>query len=122
MIQESAAKILCNLIYILNPSHEETEFTVSLIKDKSQLWAYNQLVKDNKGSRSPKTMDTIIKNILTIVGGNAHIQEYWQRISCRWATLCAVRHIACRSFQVFRCLIIVLDLKMLKEMLHRLAQ
>ena len=121
LIQESAAKILCNLIYILNPSHEETEFTVSLIKDKSQLWAYNQLVKDNKGSRSPKTMDTIIKNILTIVGGNAHIQEYWQRISCRWATLCAVRHIACRSFQVFRCLIIVLDLKMLKEMLHRLA-
>lgn len=121
LIQESAVKILCNLIYILNPAHEETEFTVSLIKDKSQLWAYNQLVKDNKGSRSPKTMDTIIKNILTIVGGNVFIQECWQRIACRWATLCAVRHIACRSFQVFRCLIIVLDLKMLKEMLHRLA-
>lgn len=121
LIQESAVKILCNLIYILNPTHEETEFTVSLIKDKNQLWAYNQLVKDNKGSRSPKTMDTIIKNILTIVGGNVFIQECWQRIACRWATLCAVRHIACRSFQVFRCLIIVLDLKMLKEMLHRLA-
>ncbi|KAL6931069.1 hypothetical protein ACO0R3_004193 [Hanseniaspora guilliermondii] len=121
IIQESAVKILCNLIYILNPAHEETEFTVSLIKDKNQLWAYNQLVKDNKGSRSPKTMDIIIKNILTIVGGNVFIQECWQRIACRWATLCAVRHIACRSFQVFRCLIIVLDLKMLKEMLHRLA-
>ncbi|KAL6930172.1 hypothetical protein ACO0SA_001579 [Hanseniaspora valbyensis] len=121
LIQESAGKILCNLIYILNPSHEETEITVSLIKDKSHLWAYNQLVKDNKGSRSPKTMDIIIKNILTIIGGNTHIQEVWQRVACKWATLCAVRHIACRSFQVFRCLIIVLDLKMLKEMLHRLA-
>lgn len=121
LIQESAGKILCNLIYILNPSHEQTEITVSLIKDKNNLWAYNQLVKDNKGSRSPKTMDVIIKNILMIIGGNTHIQEVWQRVSCRWATLCAVRHIACRSFQVFRCLIIVLDLKMLKEMLHRLA-
>ncbi|XBW38777.1 hypothetical protein QEN19_004361 [Hanseniaspora menglaensis] len=121
LIQESAGKILCNLIYILNPSHEQTEITVSLIKDKSQLWAYNQLVKDSKGSRSLKAMDIIIKNILTIIGGNTHIQEVWQRVACRWATLCAVRHIACRSFQVFRCLIIVLDLKMLKEMLHRLA-
>ncbi len=62
-------------------------------------------------------MDTIIKNILTIVGGNAHIQD-WQRI-CRWATRAVIKY-ACRSFQVFRCLIIVLDLKMLKKC-HRLA-
>ncbi|KAL6948682.1 hypothetical protein ACO0QE_001155 [Hanseniaspora vineae] len=121
IVQESAAKILCDLIYALNSSHELSEQTVALIKDKSELWVYNQLVKEKRGARSPKTMDLIVKNILAIVSGDTRIQEQWQRIACRWGTICAVRHIACRSFQVFRCLITFLDLKMLKAMLHRLS-
>ncbi|KAH3901318.1 Tao3p SCDLUD_002809 [Saccharomycodes ludwigii] len=121
IIQESAAKILCDLIYALNPSHEKSEQTVKIIKDNSELWAYNQLVKDKKGARSPKTMDLVIKNILLIISGKSELQEEWQRIACKWATTCSVRHIACRSFQIFRSLLTFLDLNMLEEMLHRLS-
>ena len=34
-----------------------------------------------------------------------NIQDDWSRVSLHWATTCAVRHIACRSFQVFRSLL-----------------
>ena len=49
------------------------------------------------------------------------IREEWGRVTMTWATSCAVRHVACRSFQVFRCISTKLDLQMLADMLARLS-
>ncbi|CCK70439.1 Tao3p KNAG_0E01770 [Huiozyma naganishii CBS 8797] len=121
LIQESASKIICNLIFGLAPTHEKSEETVELVRNKSQLWSYDNLVKDKKGARSPKAMDFLIRNIISIFSENQTLQNDWQRIAMRWATTCPVRHIACRSFQVFRSLLTFLDQVMLRDMLHRLS-
>ncbi|KAK3716197.1 Cell morphogenesis protein PAG1 [Vermiconidia calcicola] len=49
------------------------------------------------------------------------IGEEWSRVSMQWATSCPVRHVACRSFQVFRCMQISPDQQMLADMLARLS-
>jgi hypothetical protein len=47
--------------------------------------------------------------------------DSWAKEALHWASICPVRHLACRSFQVFRCLSVVLDSKMLADMLARLS-
>lgn len=121
LIQESASRIICNLIFGLAPTHEKSEETISLLRNKHGRWSYDNLVKDKKGARSPRTMDTLVRNIVSILSETDNIQDNWQRCSLKWATTCSVRHIACRSFQVFRSLLSFLDQTMLRDMLHRLS-
>ena len=63
IIQESAAKLLCDLIFGLVPTHQKSEETVAMIKDKTQIWTYDNLIKDKNGARSPKAMDTLVRNV-----------------------------------------------------------
>lgn len=121
LIQESASKIVCDLIYGLAPNHEKSDDTVELLRNKQKLWSYDNLMKDKNGARSPKAMDALIRNILAIFSELKDFHTDWQRISLKWATTCSVRHIACRSFQVFRSLLTFLDQEMLRDMLHRLS-
>lgn len=119
LIHESACKIASTLIFGLAPSHEKSEETVKLLRNKHALWSYDNLMK--KGARSPKTMDLLIRNIISIFSDLDEFQVTWQRIALKWATTCSVRHIACRSFQIFRSLLTFLDQEMLRDMLHRLS-
>ena len=121
LIQQSSVRIICNLIFGLAPNHEKTEETLNLLRDKHGRWMYHNLVKDKKGARSPKTMDFLIRNIINILYEQETLQVEWQRCALKWATTCSVRHIACRSFQIFRSLLTFLDQGMLKDMLHRLS-
>jgi len=43
------------------------------------------------------------------------------RLALEWATTCPVRHIACRSFQTYRCILQKQDQQMLADMLARLS-
>lgn len=122
LVQESAARIMCNLIFGIAPEHEKSETTVNLLRNRTSLWSYDNLVKDKRGARSPKAMDMLVRNIIEIFSDDINnIQNDWQRTSLKWATTCPVRHIACRSFQVFRSLLSFLDQEMLRDMLHRLS-
>lgn len=121
LIQDSAMRIICNLIFGLAPNHEKTEETLSLLRNKQGRWVYDNLVKDRKGARSPKTMDFLIRNIISVLHEQDTLQVDWQKCALKWATTCSVRHVACRSFQVFRSLLTFLDQGMLKDMLHRLS-
>ncbi|CDO95547.1 unnamed protein product [Kluyveromyces dobzhanskii CBS 2104] len=120
IIQDSASRILCGIIYGLEPGNENSEETVNFIKNRQMLWAYENLTKES-GARSPKSMDIMIRNIIGIFSEIDKLQVDWQRISLKWATTCSVRHIACRSFQIFRSLLTFLDQEMLRDMLHRLS-
>lgn len=121
LIQDSAARIICNLIFSLAPTHEKSEETIILLRNKHSRWSYSNLVKDKKGARSPRTMDVLVRNIVAILFEQDNLQVDWQRCSLKWATTCSVRHIACRSFQVFRSLLTFIDQDMLRDMLHRLS-
>lgn len=122
VVQESAAKVIIYLLSTVN-SHSKLSETKALIrKNHKSLWIYDDLNHDKSGARSPKDMDLLVRNTLEIFGATyPNIQQEWGRVALSWATTCAVRHIACRSFQVFRSLLSFLDQSMLKDMLHRLS-
>lgn len=122
IVQESAGKMI---IYTLSAiiSHPKLESTKELVRNNQKcLWVYDDLNNDKNGARSPKDMDLLVRNIVEIFSAtHPNIQEEWGRTALSWSTNCAVRHIACRSFQVFRSLLSFLDQSMLRDMLHRLS-
>ncbi|KAL3241154.1 Tao3p [Nakaseomyces bracarensis] len=121
IVKKSASHLLCNLIFIFSPTHEKTDATVAILGNESKLWTYDNLVRDKKGARSPKIMDQLIRNLVEIFSSVEEIQVDWQRVSLKWATACSVRHVACRSFQMFRSLLTFLDQEMFRDILHRLS-
>lgn len=121
LIQESSSKIICDLIFSLAPTHDKSDETVELLRNKHNLWSYDNLLKDKNGARSPKAMDLLTRNILAIFSELEGFHTEWQKVSLKWATTCSVRHIACRSFQVFRSLLTFVDQEMLRDMVHRLS-
>ncbi|KAH3676066.1 hypothetical protein WICMUC_002363 [Wickerhamomyces mucosus] len=123
IVQESAGKVIVNIMN-MTPSHPKLEETMNLIKNNQKfLWVYDDLNNDKNGARSPKDMDLLVRNALEISGSSFqnNLQQEWGKVALSWAVNCAVRHIACRSFQVFRSLLSFLDQSMLKDMLQRLS-
>ena len=121
LIQESASRIICDLVFGLAPIHEKSEKTVEILRNKSTLWSYDNLIKDKTGARSPKAMDLLIRHLISIFAKLDSLQTDWQRMALVWATSCSVRHVACRSFQIFRSLLTFIDQEMLRDMIHRLS-
>ncbi|KAI0999917.1 Cell morphogenesis protein [Podosphaera aphanis] len=108
------------------------EFTESIRgHDPSVTWSYEDYIRRFQDSKNklldsenkvPRGMERltaeIVKNFeLTYPG----IQNEWAKLSLTWATSCPVRHLACRSFQIFRCILTSLDQPMLADMLARLS-
>ncbi|KAH6635292.1 cell morphogenesis N-terminal-domain-containing protein [Chaetomium sp. MPI-SDFR-AT-0129] len=78
----------------------------------------------NSTNKVPPSMEYLTAEVvktfeLTFPG----IKDQWGRLSLTWATSCPVRHLACRSFQIFRCILTStsLDQYMLGDMLARLS-
>lgn len=125
IVQELAGTLLIHLIHTLAPKEPKTAETIEALRQRDHfkyLWVYDDLNNDKKGARTPKNMDLLARNVLEILTPIVPtLQDDWSRVSLHWATTCAVRHIACRSFQIFRSLLSFLDQGMLKDMLHRLS-
>lgn len=125
LVQEQAASLLIHLVHSIAPDNPKSVQTMETLRQKDHLkylWVYDDLNNDKKGGITPRNMDTLVRKVLEIVAPSApNLQADWSRMSLKWATTCAVRHIACRSFQIFRSLLTFLDQTMLKDMLHRLS-
>ena len=137
LVQDQAREMLVHLIHELVLSRIGDESPPSLQKssiedlidlvrghDRKVVWSYEDSNgKADGDSRSvPPGMENLTADIiqtfrLTFPG----IKEQWGRISLTWATSCPVRHLACRSFQIFRCILTSLDQYMLGDMLARLS-
>lgn len=125
IVQEAACALIAHILHSLALNDPRTQMALNKLsnKDKSKfLWVYDDLNNDNKGARTPKNMDLLVRNCLEILTPIvSNLQDEWSRVALNWSTTCAVRHIACRSFQVFRSLLSFIDQPMLKDMLHRLS-
>lgn len=125
LVQSQAASMLIQLIYMLSPNHPKASKVLEQLRSHdhhANLWLYDDLSNDKKSGITPRNMDLMIRTVLELFTPAApNLQRDWGRISLKWATTCAVRHIACRSFQIFRSLLSFLDQSMLKDMLHRLS-
>lgn len=93
-------------------------------RDYKSLWSYESNNR-NKGttSRAPRQMERLVSEVIAVmnVGSDTDLRQLWGKTAMQWATSCPVRHLACRSFQVFRCLTPTMDQEMLASMLVRLS-
>jgi hypothetical protein len=136
LVQEQAREMLIHLIHELvisrmddgeaYPSKKSIEDFIESVRrhDAKVVWAYedNNGKVDDQDNKVPAGMELltteVVKNFEITYPG---IQEQWGKLSLTWATSCPVRHLACRSFQIFRCILTSLDQPMLADMLARLS-
>lgn len=125
LVQEQAISLLIHLVHMIAPGNPKATRILDLLRQKDHqkhLWVYDDLNNGKKGGVTPKNMDLLVRYILEVFAPAVpNLQTDWSRVCLKWATTCAVRHIACRSFQIFRSLLSFLDQNMLKDMLHRLS-
>ncbi|KAG2421135.1 hypothetical protein HFD88_000751 [Aspergillus terreus] len=136
-VQEQAREMLVHLIHELIAAKIEDnapdgtrqaieDFVESIRKsDAKVVWEYedNQDREDgDDGSRVPSSMASVTRQVVHFFSlAYEGISDLWAKEALNWATSCPVRHLACRSFQVFRCISTSLDSRMLADMLARLS-
>ncbi|KAM5373725.1 hypothetical protein ACJZ2D_006896 [Fusarium nematophilum] len=136
LVQEQAREMLVHLIHelVISQIDDQTqevdkkpiEDLIDLVRrhDRTVVWGYEDSngKVDDHDSKVPPSMEFLTAEVvrtfeLTFPG----IKEQWGRLSLTWATSCPVRHLACRSFQIFRCVLTSVDQFMLGDMLARLS-
>lgn len=136
-VQEQAREMLVHLIHELVTSKIEDnalaanknkiERLVEAIRRNESIvvWSYednNGKEDDDGGSRVPPSMVNLSREVVDLFGmAYQNFNDLWAKEALSWASTCPVRHLACRSFQVFRCISVTLDLRMLADMLARLS-
>lgn len=137
VVQDQAREMLVHLIHELvisqidvgntTPDKEYIEDFIESIRQHSPrvVWAYddaNGKVDEDTDSRVPEAMHYVATEVVKIFSITyPGIREEWGKMTLNWATNCPVRHLACRSFQLFRCILGSLDQNMLGDMLARLS-
>ncbi|KAE8356011.1 cell morphogenesis N-terminal-domain-containing protein [Aspergillus coremiiformis] len=136
-VQEQAREMLVHLIHELIAAKLEDDasagtrqsiedFVESIRKsDPKVVWEYediNDKDEEDNGSRVPSSMSSVTRQVVDFFSlAYEGINDLWAKEALNWATSCPVRHLACRSFQVFRCISMSLDSRMLADMLARLS-
>lgn len=135
-VQEQAREMLVHLIHELVASkvqddivsetrHAIEDFVESIRKsDTSVIWEYeeNYGKEEDDGTRVPPAMTLVTRQVVQFLNLVCKdTSELWSKEALNWATTCPVRHLACRSFQVFRCISTSLEPRMLADMLARLS-
>jgi hypothetical protein len=136
LVQEQAREMLVHLVHELvisrmdeqvqESGRKAIEDLVDMIRqhDRSVVWSYEDSngKMDDHDNKVPASMEFLSGEVVrTFEMAYPGLKESWGRLSLTWATSCPVRHLACRSFQIFRCILTSLDQYMLGDMLARLS-
>ncbi|KAF7561721.1 hypothetical protein G7046_g2427 [Stylonectria norvegica] len=136
LVQEQAREMLVHLIHelVISRIDDQTqdiykkpiEDLIDMVRrhDRSVVWGYEDSngKVDDHDNKVPPSMEFLTAEVIsTFEITFPGIKEQWGRLSLTWATSCPVRHLACRSFQIFRCVLTSLDQLMLGDMLARLS-
>lgn len=136
-VQEQAREMLVHLIHELVAAKLEDDapdgarqsvedFVESIRKsDPTVVWEYEEnhgKEDDANDRRVPPSMGTVTREVVKFFSfAYEGVRDLWSKEALNWATSCPVRHLACRSFQIFRCISTSLDSRMLADMLARLS-
>ena len=139
MVQGQAREMLVHLIHELvitkiddnatTPNKVEIEGFVEAIRrnESSVVWNYDECNGKDDGDdelRVPTSMKFLTIEVINLFSiAYPRLHEKWAKKTLEWSTSCPVRHVACRSFQVFRCVLnqVSPDASMLANMLNRLS-
>ncbi|KAF9151583.1 Cell morphoproteinsis protein PAG1 [Linnemannia schmuckeri] len=103
---------------IIDQSNELVDFLNA--KEGKPLWAYDDIITLNTRD-SPELESLVYRSVQVFQASEVEIRQQWGETALQWATACPVRHIACRSFQIFRALAPSFNQHMLADMLARLS-
>jgi hypothetical protein len=132
-VQDQAREMLVHLIHELvistttDPAKVSIENFIELIRssDSKVIWTYedyNGKKEDDNKLRVPEQMMFVTTEVVRIFSTNyPGIREELGKMALKWASNCHVIHLACRSFQLFRCILSSLEQQMLADMLARLS-
>ena len=132
IVQEQAREMLVHLVHVfviskadaslVNGRTPSIEELVELIRrqDSKVGWGYSDSADPSGSGELPPAMRYVVSEALalfslTIPG----IHELWGSKALTWALQCPVRHIACRSMQIYRLILRPLGQLELSEMLNR---
>lgn len=138
VVQDQAREMLVHLIHELVISKIEDNNAIGIDKgaieefienvrqhDARVVWNYddkNGKDSEDSGNKVPDSMTHVANEVLRFFSlTDPGLREAWGKVALNWATSCPVRHLACRSFQLFRCILSTLDQTMLSDMLARLS-
>ncbi|CAG8614056.1 3687_t:CDS:10, partial [Funneliformis caledonium] len=137
LISEETRSLLINLIHSVILSKcvypDVVKVARALIaelkaKEGSRLWEYEDMTYHNRTINSLADLEKLSKDVVNIFGivvygesNKEDLRQMWGEMALKWATSCPVRHIACRSFQIFRSLNPVFNEHMLADVLARLS-
>jgi hypothetical protein len=137
VVQDQAREMLVHLIHEIVISKIDDD-TVGVDKksiedfvegvrqhDVKVVWNYddkNSKDAEDSSTKVPESMVYVADEVMKFFSlAYPGLREAWGRVALSWATSCPVRHLACRSFQLFRCILSSLDQQMLSDMLARLS-
>jgi hypothetical protein len=137
VVQDQAREMLVHLIHelVISKIDDSTtnidkraieDFIESVRRhDGKVVWNYddkNGKDTEDSGTKVPESMIYVAGEVLKFFSlAYPGMREAWGKVALNWATSCPVRHLACRSFQLFRCILSSLDQQMLSDMLARLS-
>ncbi|KAF2750504.1 cell morphogenesis protein-like protein [Sporormia fimetaria CBS 119925] len=137
VVQDQAREMLVHLLHelVISKIDDATElvdkravedFAENIRRhDAKVVWNYDDMNGNDSadtGLRVPESMVYVAGEVLRFfVLAYPGLREAWGKVALNWATSCPVRHLACRSFQLFRCVLSSLDQQMLSDMLARLS-
>ncbi|KAI8602189.1 cell morphogenesis N-terminal-domain-containing protein [Dissophora ornata] len=104
---------------IINQSTELVDFLNT--KEGKPLWAYEDIITQPNTREAPELESLVYRSVQVFQASEVEIRQQWGETALQWATACPVRHIACRSFQIFRALAPSFNQHMLADMLARLT-
>jgi hypothetical protein len=118
LVREHSKFLLVGLFHSLNkeePNQSLTEM-ISFI-------TYNLAVVPKKKYTSlPIDISSLLNQVVDVfVGVNPDLKQEWGEVAVSWATSCPVRHVACRSLQIFGELKPVFTPRMFTDFLMRLS-
>lgn len=143
IVQDQAREMLVHLVHglvIMGTEDGSTDPTKSTIqdfvesirrKDVETVWQYRErdgrgeqwsFEDQDEGLRVPASMPKVANQVVGLFKPKyPQIQDDMARVALQWGTSCPVRHIACRSLQIFRCILVPLDRSMLIDVLARIS-
>ncbi|KAJ3277865.1 Cell morphogenesis protein PAG1 [Borealophlyctis nickersoniae] len=127
LICEQNRLLLINLIQSLVPrdvagDRIDAVHAALSLKEGKRLWPYEDVTYKNRGIESPKQLGALVLEVLDLFSiVDPDLAQNWGETALTWGTACPVRHVACRSLQIFRTLMPAFSQRMLGDLLHRLA-
>ncbi|WWD01575.1 hypothetical protein V866_008520 [Kwoniella sp. B9012] len=103
-------------------SSTETKVTSLARTASTAFWKADDNGTSESAFLAPPKMTSLIMKILGILLPlQPRIRQQWGELALSWATSCPIRHLACRSFQVFRILSPRVNPRMVSDTLARLS-